>query len=156
MGGLSQDDLNILAEMRCLSPAESIPTYASEKLGERIADKVTATIGSWRFLIIQSVLLIVWLMLNIMAFVHHWDPYPFILLNLLLSFQAAYTAPVIMMSQNRQNQIDRQKLDYYYNVNVKEELEIELLHIKINAIMEKLAIDSALFETIHLEKSKGS
>ena len=156
MGGLSQDDLNILAEMRRLSPAESIPTYASEKLGERIADKVTATIGSWRFLIIQSVLLIVWLMLNIMAFVHHWDPYPFILLNLLLSFQAAYTAPVIMMSQNRQNQIDRQKLDYYYNVNVKEELEIELLHIKINAIMEKLAIDPALFETIHLEKSKGS
>ena len=156
MGGLSQDDLNILAEMRRLSPAESIPTYASEKPGERIADKVTATIGSWRFLIIQSVLLIVWLMLNIMAFVHHWDPYPFILLNLLLSFQAAYTAPVIMMSQNRQNQIDRQKLDYYYNVNVKEELEIELLHIKINAIMEKLAIDPALFETIHLEKSKGS
>jgi uncharacterized membrane protein len=156
MGGLSQDDLNILAEMRRLSPAESIPTYASEKLGERIADKVTATIGSWRFLIIQSVLLIVWLMLNIMAFVHHWDPYPFILLNLLLSFQAAYTAPVIMMSQNRQNQIDRQKLDYYYNVNVKEELEIKLLHIKINAIMEKLAIDPALFETIHLENTKGS
>src|SRR5438477_12651896 len=75
--------------------------------GQRIADAVAATMGSWRFIIIQSVILLIWIVLNLTAYVEQWDPYPFILLNLALSFQAAYAAPFIMMSQNRQQDIDR-------------------------------------------------
>jgi len=76
-------------------------------VGQRIADTVAATMGSWTFIIIQSVILLVWIILNVTAYVQQWDPYPFILLNLALSFQAAYAAPFIMMSQNRQQDIDR-------------------------------------------------
>jgi hypothetical protein len=76
--------------------------------GQRIADTVAATMGSWKFIIIQSVILMFWIALNVTAYVQQWDPYPFILLNLALSFQAAYAAPFIMMSQNRQQDIDRQ------------------------------------------------
>src|SRR5207253_11145862 len=75
--------------------------------------------------------------LNITAWIEHWDPYPFILLNLALSFQAAYAAPFIMMSQNRQQDIDRQAAENDYQVNIKAELEIELLHQKIDALRER-------------------
>src|SRR6202000_2134663 len=104
---------------------------------ELIADKVAATMGSWRFIIIQSVILLVWIILNATAWVYHWDPYPFILLNLALSFQAAYAAPFIMMSQNRQADIDRLKAEQDYKVNIKAELEIELLHQKLDALRER-------------------
>ena len=89
------------------------------------------------FIIIQSAMLLVWITLNLVAVIRHWDPYPFILLNLALSFQAAYAAPFIMMSQNRQSDIDRKKVENDYQVNVKAELEIELLHQKIDALREK-------------------
>ena len=75
--------------------------------GQRIADKVADTIGSWPFIITQSIILIFWIVLNVTAWINHWDRYPFILLNLMLSFQAAYAGPVIMMSQNRQSAKDR-------------------------------------------------
>jgi uncharacterized membrane protein len=106
-------------------------------LGQRIADIVAATMGSWRFIIIQSAILLVWIALNITAYIQHWDPYPFILLNLALSFQAAYAAPFIMMSQNRQQDIDRQAAENDYKVNIKAELEIELLHQKIDRLREQ-------------------
>lgn len=76
-------------------------------LGQRFADLVAAVVGSWRFIIIQSMILATWLTLNVTTFIQHWNPYPFILLNLVLSFQAAYTAPIMMMSQNRQADLDR-------------------------------------------------
>ena len=104
--------------------------------GQRIADAVAATMGSWRFIIIQSTILVGWLTLNITAWINHWDPYPFILLNLALSFQAAYAAPFIMMSQNRQQDVDRAKADTDYRINVKAELEIELLHEKLDLLRE--------------------
>ena len=104
--------------------------------GQRIADIVASTMGSWRFIIIQSTILMAWLALNVTAWVSHWDPYPFILLNLALSFQAAYAAPVIMMSQNRQQDIDRANADSDYRINVKAELEIELLHEKLDLLRE--------------------
>ena len=104
--------------------------------GQRIADAVAATMGSWRFIIIQSTILLAWLTLNITAWVNHWDPYPFILLNLALSFQAAYAAPFIMMSQNRQQDVDRAKAETDYRINVKAELEIELLHEKLDLLRE--------------------
>src|SRR5712671_7525791 len=105
-------------------------------VGQRIADTVAATMGSWTFIIIQSAILLVWIVLNVTAYVQQWDPYPFILLNLALSFQAAYAAPFIMMSQNRQQDIDRKSAENDFQVNVKAELEIELLHQKIDQLRE--------------------
>ncbi len=104
--------------------------------GARIADTVAATMGSWPFIIIQSLLLTAWIILNITAYVKNWDPYPFILLNLALSFQAAYAAPFIMMSQNRQAMIDREAAQHDYDTNTKAELEIEMLHQKFDLLRE--------------------
>jgi uncharacterized membrane protein len=106
-------------------------------VGQIVADWVASTMGSWNFIIIQSVILVAWIILNLIAVVQHWDPYPFILLNLALSFQAAYAAPFIMMSQNRQSDIDRQKAENDYKINIKAELEIELLHQKLDELREK-------------------
>jgi len=96
-------------------------------LGQRIADTVADTMGSWRFIIIQSSLLAVWITLNVTAWINHWDPYPFILLNLMLSFQAAYAAPFIMMSQNRQAAKDRIAAEIDHDVNAKAEIEVGLI-----------------------------
>jgi uncharacterized membrane protein len=81
-------------------------------LGERIADKAAAGIGSWTFLIVQTIAVACWLTLNIVGFVHHWDAFPFILLNLLFSVQAAYTGPVLLLAGNRQAQKDRLTLEH--------------------------------------------
>jgi uncharacterized membrane protein len=105
--------------------------------GQRLADAVASTIGSWRFILFQSSAIVIWITGNVLSGTAAWDPYPFILLNLLLSFQAAYTAPAIMMSQNRQSEMDRRHADNDYEVNVKAELEIELLHDKIDALKER-------------------
>lgn len=96
-------------------------------LGQKVADTVADTMGSWRFIIVQSSLLAVWIALNITGWVQRWDPYPFILLNLMLSFQAAYAAPFIMMSQNRQSAKDRLAAEIDHDVNAKAELEIGML-----------------------------
>jgi uncharacterized membrane protein len=80
-------------------------------LGDKIADAVASGMGSWRFIIIQSVIVAAWIALNLFAVVLRWDPYPFILLNLLFSTQAAYAAPIIMMSQNRAAAKDRARDD---------------------------------------------
>ena len=126
-------------------------------LGQKVADNVAATMGSWRFIIIQSMLLAVWIVLNVTAFIQKWDPYPFILLNLALSFQAAYAAPFIMMAQNRQQDIDRKEAENDYQINIKAELEIELLHQKIDQLREKevLALTEAIGDlTALLHKAK--
>lgn len=114
--------------------------------GQRLADGVASTIGSWRFIAIQSTAIVVWMVGNVMSGGGAWDPYPFILLNLLLSFQAAYTAPAIMMSQNRQSEMDRRHAETDYEINVKAELEIELLHEKIDILKERelLALTEAV------------
>lgn len=116
--------------------------------GQRLADGVAATIGSWRFIIFQSTAIVIWITGNVLTGPHAWDPYPFILLNLLLSFQAAYTAPAIMMSQNRQSEMDRRHAESDYEINVKAELEIELLHEKIDMMKERelLALTQAVKE----------
>lgn len=106
-------------------------------LGARLADAVAATVGSWRFVLVQSVLLVAWLTGNVLAGERGWDPYPFILLNLLLSFQAAYTAPIIMMSQNRQSDVDRDRALADYQVNLRAEADITLLHEKIDLLRER-------------------
>ncbi len=95
--------------------------------GERMADRVAAVAGSWPFIITQSVVLGAWAVLNVTAYMRHWDPYPFILMNLVLSLQAAYTAPLIMISQNRQNRRDRLAADIDYQINAKAEEEIRVM-----------------------------
>ena len=129
--------LRELRELRAQDRKAPPDTAAPLTMGQRVADQVAVTMGSWRFIIIQSVVLAIWIALNVAAYVARWDPYPFILLNLLLSFQAAYAAPVIMMSQNRQQDIDRREAAQDYHINVKAELEIELLHQKIDALREQ-------------------
>jgi uncharacterized membrane protein len=128
-------------------PPPTPPVLRPLTLGQRVADKVAATMGSWTFIILQSIILLVWIVLNVVAYAEHWDPYPFILLNLALSFQAAYAAPFIMMSQNRQQEIDRQAASVDYQINVKAELEIELLHNKIDELRQTEVLH--LTEVVH-------
>ena len=131
----------LLQELRAERLQERAERQAQQDVpltvGQRIADAVAAGMGSWRFIIIQSTILLIWLVLNLVAWMDHWDPYPFILLNLALSFQAAYAAPFIMMSQNRQGDVDRRKAEEDYRINIKAELEIELLHHKIDELRER-------------------
>ena len=120
---ISPQEYQLLLQLRKRKPGLNPPRMRAS-LGDRVADRVAAVMGSWRFIIIQSLLLAVWVVLTIVAYSRHWDPYPFILLNLMLSFQAAYAAPIIMMSQNRQVAIDRADARNDYEVNQKEELEM--------------------------------
>jgi uncharacterized membrane protein len=103
-------------------------------LGQRVADKVADTIGSWPFIIVQTIILTIWIILNVTAWIKRWDPYPFILLNLMLSFQAAYSGPVIMMSQNRQSTKDRLAAEIDHQVNTKAELEINNLMRRLDEL----------------------
>ena len=107
---------------------------ASLGFGQRLADQVAHGMGSWRFIIIQSLIVLLWMGLNVVAFIGHWDVYPFILLNLLFSTQAAYAAPIIMMAQNRQGERDRAQADQDFKTNVEAKKEIEELLSKLNSI----------------------
>ena len=160
---LHEAEKRLLAELRTLrrglrGKQGSRKGQAQLTAGQRIADTVAATMGSWTFIIIQSVILLIWIVLNVTAYVQQWDPYPFILLNLALSFQAAYAAPFIMMSQNRQQDIDRKAAEHDYQVNIKAELEIELLHQKIDQLRETevLRLTAAVRElTAQLREARG-
>ncbi|HEV7661112.1 MAG TPA: DUF1003 domain-containing protein [Allosphingosinicella sp.] len=148
--GFGADEAELLRTLRGVrrrrraeGPAETVARLTP---GQRIADLVAGTMGSWRFIIIQTTILLAWIALNITAWINHWDPYPFILLNLALSFQAAYAAPFIMMSQNRQQDVDRKQAADDFHINVKAELEIELLHHKLDELRAKevLALTEAV------------
>jgi uncharacterized membrane protein len=102
--------------------------------GQRLADKIARGMGSWTFIIWQTIIVIIWMSLNIIGFVQHWDAYPFILLNLIFSTQAAYAAPIIMMAQNRQNERDRVQADSDYQTNVAAKQEIEALQLHLSEI----------------------
>lgn len=110
-----------------------------QDFGDKVADSVANGIGSWRFIIWQTIIVICWMIVNVIAFIKHWDPYPFILLNLIFSTQAAYAAPIIMMSQNRQNERDRIQAQHDYQINIDAKNEIEALQIHLSKIeTEKL------------------
>ena len=112
---------------------------ATLSLGGRLADSVAKGMGSWSFIIAQTVLVVLWMGLNVIGFMFHWDVYPFILLNLLFSTQAAYAAPIIMMAQNRQNDRDRAHAEADYKTNKDAKLEIEALSLMLKSIeVEKL------------------
>ena len=127
---LREFERRILARMQAKRHTRCQSTFDDERLtvGQRVADAVADTIGSWRFIIIQSLILAVWIVANVIGFVQQWDPYPFILLNLMLSFQAAYAGPVIMMSQNRQEDRDRRQAALDLETDLKAEALIEELH----------------------------
>lgn len=116
---------------------------ASLSFGDRIADTVANGMGSWSFIIWQSFIVIIWMILNVIGFINHWDAYPFILLNLIFSTQAAYAAPIIMMSQNRQNKRDRAQAEQDYKTNIDAKKEIEALQIQLNK-METEKLDKIL------------
>ena len=122
---------------------------SSLNFGDRLADSVANGMGSWKFIIWQTAIVVIWMALNIVGFIEHWDAYPFILLNLIFSTQAAYAAPIIMMSQNRQNQRDRIQAQDDYQTNVDAKKEIEALQIQLNTMeVEKLDKIIALLEEI--------
>jgi len=125
-------------------------------LGQRAADRVANTVGSWRFIIIQSVLLTAWVIVNVIAWVQHWDPYPFILLNLFMSLQAAYTAPIIMMSQNREAVRDRVEAHHDYEINVKAEEEVRVLMDHLAAQNEALATIYRKLEDLHADLARAA
>jgi uncharacterized membrane protein len=121
--------------------------------GSKLADKVATGMGSWRFIIIQTIVVVIWMGLNIVGFCYHWDAYPFILLNLLFSTQAAYSAPIIMMSQNRQNQRDHAQAQADYQTNLDAKLEIEALAAQLNKIdVEKLDAIIKMLQEMKSEK----
>ncbi len=116
-------------------------------IGQRIADNVARGMGSWKFIIIQTVIVIVWMILNGVAFIYHWDPFPFILLNLVFSTQAAYAAPIIMMSQNRAGERDRAQAQNDYETNIAAKEEIEQLMRRLDSIeVDKLDKILAILE----------
>jgi len=115
--------------------------------GSRLADSVAKGMGSWKFIIIQTILVLLWMGLNLVGYFYHWDVYPFILLNLVFSTQAAYAAPIIMMSQNRQSERDRMQAQADYQTNIEAKQEIEALTLIINKLdIEKLDKIIALLE----------
>jgi uncharacterized membrane protein len=121
---------------KILSKLPSTPSDKNLSFGNRLADKVASFGGSWAFIIIFFVGLIVWMAINAW-FLHEkgFDPYPFILLNLILSCLAAIQAPIIMMSQNRQEAKDRMRAEHDYKVNLKAEVEIRMLHEKLDHLL---------------------
>jgi uncharacterized membrane protein len=108
--------------------------------GERVADRFAAVVGSWPFIIAQSVILVTWLIVNVVAWSYHWDPYPFILLNLLLSFQAAYASPIIMMSQNRQARLDERRNHLDLQINLLAEQETTEILRLLRKLCEKQGV----------------
>jgi len=125
-------------------PVKNANEVVKEQLtfGQRASDFIAEKVGSWEFIIGQSVLLTIWAILNVTAWVQHWDPYPFILMNLVLSLQAAYTAPMIMMSQNRKADRDRIEAHIDYEINLKAEAEIKV-------VLENLEAQNVVIAELH-------
>jgi uncharacterized membrane protein len=138
-GELTALDSEVLASLRQQETVSQNPEAEKEAAataGERLADRVAAFGGSWRFIILFVVILLSWIAVNsVVLIVRPFDPYPFIFLNLILSCLAAIQAPVIMMSQNRQEARDRLHARHDYQVNLKAELEIRHLHQKIDHLL---------------------
>lgn len=114
--GITRKNVELISKMEHSS-------ITRRTFGERVADWVAASVGSWTFLIVQSALLIGWMVLNVIHYLHPWDPYPFILLNLVLSFQAAFATPVILMSQNRQAKLSERRNQLDLQINLLQEQE---------------------------------
>ena len=132
-----EEVLNLLSDSKIsISPEKEKEKYT---LGQRAADTIAKFAGSWAFIFSFAGVLILWMVINAILATKAFDPYPFILLNLVLSCVAAIQAPLIMMSQNRQEEKDRRRAENDYKVNLKTEIMIEDLYDKVNAILAKQA-----------------
>lgn len=140
-----EEILNMLANSR----VSANPQKEKYTVGQRAADRIAKFAGSWAFIFSFTAVLILWMVGNVLLAKRAFDPYPFILLNLVLSCVAAIQAPLIMMSQNRQEEKDRRRAENDYKVNLKTEIMIEDLYDKVNAI---LARQSALEKQLQEEK----
>ena len=138
-----EEVLNLLADSKIsVSPESEKEKYT---LGQRAADVIAKFAGSWAFIFSFTGVLVLWMIVNTLLAAKAFDPYPFILLNLVLSCVAAIQAPLIMMSQNRQEEKDRRRAENDYKVNLKTEIMIEDLYDKVNAILAKqLALEKRL------------
>lgn len=125
-------------------PVQNVNQLIATQLtfGQKASDWVATNLGSWWFLIIQTIILAIWVVVNVTAWLRHWDPYPFIFMNLVLSLQSAYAAPIIMMSENRQTDRDRLEAHNDYLINQRVELEVR-------AILDHLAAQDAALIEIH-------
>ena len=138
-----EEVLNLLAD----SKISESPATEKYTLGQRAADAIAKFAGSWAFIFAFTGVLILWMVVNTILAADAFDPFPFILLNLVLSCVAAIQAPLIMMSQNRQEEKDRRRAENDYKVNLKTEIMIEDLHDKVNAILAKQsALEKKLLE----------
>lgn len=153
----NEDIISLLADSRI----SANPDKEKYTFGQRAADKIAKFAGSWAFIFSFSALLILWMVGNVMLAKRAFDPYPFILLNLVLSCVAALQAPLIMMSQNRQEEKDRRRAENDYKVNLKTEIMIEDIHGKMNRILARQAIlmklmkiDENTMKQITLEKQE--
>lgn len=136
LSSLEKDVVNSITRNQILSDNIEPDINDSLTFGQRVADSIAEFGGSWTFIIIFFSFFIVWMLINILLLTQSpFDPYPFILLNLILSCLAAIQAPIIMMSQNRREQKDRLRNEYEYKINLKAELEIKLLHEKLDHLM---------------------
>ena len=145
-----EEVLNLLADSKIsVKPESGKKKYT---LGQRAADTIAKFAGSWAFIFSFTGVLVLWMVVNVILAAKAFDPYPFILLNLVLSCVAAIQAPLIMMSQNRQEEKDRQRAENDYKVNLKTEIMIEDLYDKVNAILAK---QSALEKQLRAESKKS-
>ncbi len=146
-----EEVLALLADSRVsVNPAEEEAKYT---LGQRAADAIAKFAGSWAFIFSFTGGLVLWMVINTVLATRAFDPYPFILLNLVLSCIAAIQAPLIMMSQNRQEEKDRRRAENDYKVNLKTEIMIEDLYDKVNAILAK---QSALEKRLNQQNSEAA
>ena len=150
-----EEVLALLADSRVsVSPAEEKKRYT---LGQRAADTIARFAGSWAFIFSFTGGLILWMVINALLAARAFDPYPFILLNLVLSCIAAIQAPLIMMSQNRQEEKDRRRAENDYKVNLKTEIMIEDLYDKVTAILAKqTALEKRLNAQNDAAEQKGA
>jgi uncharacterized membrane protein len=161
---LEEQVMQSLKEHELLAKNTNVEFEQQLTFGQRLADKMADNAGSWRFIIIFMGVLVVWILINsLVLLLRPFDPYPFILLNLVLSCLAALQAPVIMMSQNRQEARDRLRGEHDYMVNLKAELEIRHLHEKIDhlvtnqwqRLLEIQQVQMQLMEELAHKSSRG-
>ena len=145
-----EEILNMLANSR----VSANPQKEKYTVGQRAADRIAKFAGSWAFIFSFTAVLILWMAGNVLLAKRAFDPYPFILLNLVLSCVAAIQAPLIMMSQNRQEEKDRRRAENDYKVNLKTEIMIEDLHDKMNKIIAKQVMLEKLIRDEKQEKNK--
>ncbi|MCI5545821.1 MAG: DUF1003 domain-containing protein [Clostridiales bacterium] len=146
-----EEVLSLLADSRVsVNPSEE---KAKDTLGQRAADAIAKFAGSWAFIFSFTGGLVLWMVINTLLAARAFDPYPFILLNLVLSCIAAIQAPLIMMSQNRQEEKDRRRAENDYKVNLKTEIMIEDLYDKVNAILAK---QSALEKRLNAQNGEAN